>query len=56
MQNPSNNTLVQRRNKIGEKEEIICPRAIRDNLHLRAVDNCDQLHSTLFHGNRAGGG
>ncbi|KAG5891066.1 hypothetical protein JTB14_005703 [Gonioctena quinquepunctata] len=44
MHDPSDKAVVQRRNERGEKEDIICPRAIRDyNLHMGGVD---QLHST----------
>ncbi|KAG5887008.1 hypothetical protein JTB14_003686 [Gonioctena quinquepunctata] len=47
MHDPSDKAVVQRRNKRGEKEDIICPRAIRDyNLHMGGVDHFDQLKST----------
>ncbi|KAG5862217.1 hypothetical protein JTB14_001592 [Gonioctena quinquepunctata] len=47
MHDPSDKAMVQRRNKRREKEDIICPRAIRDyNLHMGGVDRFDQLHST----------
>ncbi|KAG5893819.1 hypothetical protein JTB14_018323 [Gonioctena quinquepunctata] len=47
MHDSSDKAVVQRRNKRGEKEDIICPRAIRDyNLHMGGVDHFDQLHST----------